>query len=280
MAKGNKKTTTHQADAGTTAMQGRVYDASQRAAGGYQTLGADPATMAAMGRYGDTANFGMGGMRALSGDPAEIAKLMNPYQQNVIDASNANYGRTSDILQTKLNDRATQAGAFGGGRADVATGAAQGELGAAHNTDIANLLYGGYQGAMGQASQLANFGMGANGAMMQGGDYMRNIAMEQANPELMKQKILAGGIAGGNVGNYTSTDYTKTSALQNIVGLGATLGGAYLSGGGSLFNRGGGGGGPPGGYNINDPAQNMFAGNNGMPFGVNSYRGGLFGPRP
>lgn len=238
MAKGNKKTTTHTADAATTGMQGRVYDASQRAAGGYQTLGADPNTLAAIGRYGDTANFGMGGLAALGGDPAAIAKLMNPYQQNVIDASNANYGRTSDLLQNKLNDRATAAGAFGGGRADVATGAAQGELAAGHNTDIANLLYGGYNTAIGQAGQLANFGMGANSALMEGGDYLRNIAQQQANPELMKQQILAGGLAGGNVGNYTNTDYTKTSALSNIIGIGTTLGGAYMSGGRSLFGAG------------------------------------------
>lgn len=275
MAKGNKKTSTHAADAATTAMQNKTYAASQAAAGNYRTLGADPATMAAMGHYGDTANFGMGGMRALSGDPAEIAKLMNPYQQNVIDASNANYGRTSDILQTKLNDRATQAGAFGGGRADVATGAAQGELGAAHNTDIANLLYGGYQGAMGQAGQLANLGMGANGAMMEGGDYMRNIAMEQANPELMRQKILAGGIAGGNVGNYTNTDYTKTSAMQGIVGLGATLGGAYLSGGGSLFGRGGPPGNPAGSPGGGGPLQSPF-----IQFNPSMINQGFWNKRP
>lgn len=244
MAKGNKKTSTHQADAATTSMQNRVYDASKNAAGSYQTLNADPATMAAMAQYGKTANFGMGGMAALSGDPAAVAKLMNPYMSNVVDASNANYGRTSSMLQKQLDDRATQAGAFGGGRADVATGAAQGELAAGHNTDVANLLYGGYGQAMGQAGELANFGMGANGAMMQGGDYMRNIAMAQANPELMKQQLLTSGLAGGNVGNYTNTDYTKTSAMQNIAGLAATGLGAYMSGGGSLFGMGGGS--PPG----------------------------------
>lgn len=239
-------------------MQGQVYGAAKRAAGGYTTLGADPNTTAAIGNYGNTANLGMGGLSALAGDPAAIAKLMNPYQQNVIDASNANYGRTSDMLQTRLNDRATQAGAFGGGRADVATGAAQGELAAGHNTDIANLLYGGYQGAIGQAGQLANFGMGANGALMEGGDYLRNIAQQQANPELMKQQILSSGLAGGNVGNYTNTDYTKTSALQNIVGLGTTLGGAYLSGGGSLFGKRGVPGNPAGAPGGAGPLQSPF----------------------
>lgn len=258
MAKGHKKTTTHAADAATTGMQGQVYNAAQQAAKGYQTLGADPATMAAMDQYGKTANFGMGGMSALAGDPAAIAKLMNPYMSNVVDASNANYGRTSGLLQTQLDDRATSMGAFGGSRSEIASGAAQGELAAGHNTDIANLLYGGYNQAIGQAGTLANLGMGANDARMQGGDYMRNISMAQANPDIMKQQLLAGGLAGGNVGNYTNTDYTKTSAMQNIVGLGATLGGAYLSGGGSLFGKGGPGmpnpvGSPGGGGPLQSP---------------------------
>lgn len=258
MSKGHKKTTTHAADAPTTQMQGRVYDASRRASGGYTTVGADPATMAAMGRFGETANFGMGGLAALGGDSAAISKLMNPYMSNVLDASNANYGRTSSMLQKSLDDRATQAGAFGGGRADVATGAAQGELAAGHNTDVANLLYGGYNTAMGQAGQLANFGMGANESLLQGGDYLRQIEQEKANPELMRQQILSGGLQGGNVGNYTNTDYSKTGALQNIVGLGATLGGAYMSGGRSLFGGGGVPGNPAGSPGGAGPLQSPF----------------------
>lgn len=224
MAKGHKQTVTHAADAGTTAMQGQVYGAAQDAAKNYQTVGPNAGQTAAMNQFGATANLGMGGANALAGDPAAIQKLMNPYMNNVMDANQQQYQRNASMLGNTMNSDATTAGAFGGDRSAIASGAAQGNLGAAHMSDVAGLLRGGYQDAMGQASTLANLGMNATGNQFAGGGVMRDIAQQQANPGLMQQQILAAGMKGGNAGNTTDSTYSKTSAGQNILGAAATLG--------------------------------------------------------
>jgi hypothetical protein len=282
MAKGHKQTTTHAADAATTGMQNATYDASKRAASGYTTAGPDQNSLAAMGLFGNYANAGQQGMNALGGDQNAINGLMNPYMNDVIGGVNAQYGQDQQLLRKNTNDAATQAGAFGGDRAALEQGAQQGALSLGHQQQVGDLLHGGYNDALQRAAGLAQMGMGAAGAQFQGGDYLRNIQQQQNNPDIMRQQILAQGMQGGNAGNYTNSQYTKTGAMQNILGGAATLGGIFggIPGlGGMMGGMFGGGQGGAGGYDVNDPSQNMFAGSNAMPFGANSYRGGLFGPR-
>jgi hypothetical protein len=184
------------------------------------------------------------------------------------------------MLRKNTNDAATQSGAFGGDRAALEQGAQQGALSLGHQQQVAGALQGGYNDALQRAAGLAQMGMGAAGAQFQGGDYLRNIQQQQNNPDMMRQQILAQGMQGGNAGNYTNSQYTKTSAGQNILGAAATFGPMLFGappGMGQIAGLFGGGGGG-GGYDSNDPSQNMFAGSNAMPFGANSFRGGLFGP--
>lgn len=230
MAKGNKKTVTHSADPATTAMQNSTYDAAKAAANGYTTPDADPATLQAMGLFGDVAKQGGVGAAALGGDTNAISRLMNPYLSNVLGGYEAQFGNDSALLRKNTNDAATRAGAFGGDRAALEQGAQQGQLATSHLQQVADLLRGGYNDAMGRAGALSNLGMSAGNALFQGGDYLRGIASERANPALMRAKILAEGLKGGNVGNYSDTTYSRTSALQNILGAAAT--GASLFGGG------------------------------------------------
>ncbi len=244
MAKGHKTTETHAADAATTAMQNKTYGAAQNAAQNYTTQGADPNTLAAMGLFGNYANAGQQGMSALGGNQDAINGLMNPYMQQVIGGANAQYGQDAAMLRKNTNDAATQAGAFGGDRAALEQGAQQGALSLGHQQQIAGLLSGGYNDAMQRAAGLAQMGMGGANAQFQGGDYLRNIAQQQANPDLMRQQILSQGMQGGNAGNYSNTNYTKTGAMQNILGGAATIGGLFggvpgLSGLGSLFGGAG-----------------------------------------
>lgn len=110
-------------------------------------------------RYGTTAqtagNLGFG---ALSGDPAAAAKLMNPYQQQVIDANNAAWQKTNLQTSNQVNDAATRTGAFGGSRHGVAEGVALANNNQAQAQQTAQLLQGGYRDAINQAGQLAGFG--------------------------------------------------------------------------------------------------------------------------
>jgi hypothetical protein len=242
MAKGHKSTVTHSADAATNAMSQNVYDASKRAAAGYTPQGVDPSTSAAMGLFGDMAGYGKVGAGALAGDQASIDKMMNPYLAQVLGGYNEEFGNASAMLRKNNNDAATQAGAFGGDRAALEQVATQGELGRAHLSHVADLLHGGYNDAMTRAGGLANLGLSAGGAQFAGGDYLRGVHGEMANPEVMRQQLLAAGLQGGNVGNSTDTNYTKTSAMQNILGAGATIGGLFGGGGGLMQNLFGGGG--------------------------------------
>lgn len=216
---GGTQTVTQTLDPATQKMQQQVYDAARQAA--VAPPGVNPYTMQAAGIYQNAANFGMGGFNALAGDPAAIAKLMNPYQQEVVDATRAQYGTLMSDITNHINDEATQAGAFGGSRHGVAEGVALGNLGQAEAQTLAGLNYQGYTDAMQQAAQLANFGMGATGQMAQLGDYIRSL-----DPSLQRLAILKQGMDGTP---YGSTQTTTGQAGHN--GVTGFLGGASTGAG-------------------------------------------------
>lgn len=98
------------------------------------------------------------GLDALSGNTAATQQLMNPYQQQVIDANNAQWQHVNQQTQNQINDRATRAGAFGGSRQGVATGTALAANNQSQQGQTAGLLQGGFSDAMNRASQLASGG--------------------------------------------------------------------------------------------------------------------------
>lgn len=243
MAKGHKKTTTVSADKATTAMQGQVYGAAQKAAQGYNVLGVDPNVQSAMSLFGNMGQYGQTGAAALAGDAGATQQLMSPYLSQVLDSYRNEFENSSGVLRKNVNSAATSAGAFGGDRAALEQGAMQGELGRAYGGQVAGLLQGGYQDMIARAGGLANLGLTAGQNQMMGGEYTRNVGMEQANPDIMRQQLLSQGLQMGNVGNRTQTDYTKTSAMQNILGGAATLKGLFggqmpsMPGGGSALSQ-------------------------------------------
>ena len=85
--------------------------------------------------------------------PDAYKQFMSPYQQDVIDASLAEFDRQQAIAQTGLRDQAIRAGAYGGGRegvmaAEAARGAADQRL-----QLQAQLLSQGFQQAQAAAAQ-------------------------------------------------------------------------------------------------------------------------------
>ena len=85
--------------------------------------------------------------------PDAYKDFMSPYQQDVIDASLAEFDRQQAIQQTGLRDQAIRAGAYGGGREGVM--AAEAARGAAANRANlqAQLLAQGFQQAQAAAAQ-------------------------------------------------------------------------------------------------------------------------------
>jgi hypothetical protein len=136
------------------------------------------------------ANLGMG---ALSGNAGDLAKLMDPYQQQVIDAQRQQFANSNAQIANQVNSNATAQGAFGGDRAAVAQGAALGQAQTGENSTIANLLSGGYSQAMQQAQQLANLGFGAGQNLSNLGQYETSVAQQQyMNPfEVMRGSVTA-----------------------------------------------------------------------------------------
>jgi len=175
---GGKQVTTETVDPATKAYADKVRAMGGNAASGYTTVGPNAATTGALDTYGKYSDAGVNGLAALGGDPSAMAKFMNPYQQQVVDASNANFAKTSQMVGNQADSNATLAGAFGGSRAALTKGAAQGAAQGQHDAQIAGLLDQGYNTAAGQAGKVANLGFGANGEAANIGDYLRQIPAE------------------------------------------------------------------------------------------------------
>src|SRR3990167_5704547 len=144
-----------------------VYDAAQRAGGAPPPSGVTDAS----GYYGGATAAGREGIAALGGDAAAAQRVTNAQTQN------------------QINDAATRAGAFGGGRHGVATGVALGEAARNQNAQVAGLLSSGFEGAMGRAGSLAGLGYGAAGAGA-------NLGMTAGNPDLWRMEIIRRAFQG------------------------------------------------------------------------------------
>lgn len=115
---------------------------------------------AAQGAGGSVPQSVQGALDFLSGQ-SNGSQYMNPYQQQVIDANNAQWQRTNQQTMNAVNDAATRARAFGGSRAAIAQGTALAANNLAQQQQTAGLLQSGFQDATQRAMQAANLGMGA-----------------------------------------------------------------------------------------------------------------------
>lgn len=208
--KSGGQTQTTSIDPATQAYQQQVRNAS--AAAGAAGPGS---VLTGSAGYGTAAQgAGATGLAALSGNPGAVSSLMNPYLQGVIGANNTAWQKINAQTQNQISDQATQANAFGGSRQGVASGVAQANNNAAQAQQNAGLLSSGYDTAMQQASQLANFGQqGANANANLGFGGVGNNALW--NARMLQQ---------GMVGPYGQT--TTTTGKQGSSFLGSALGGA------------------------------------------------------
>lgn len=184
-------------------------DAARRAG----AAGPSPLLTNAAGFNTGLMNAGNLGVNALSGNADATASLMNPYQQQVIGALNAQWDKTGQMAQNSVADAATRAGAFGGTRQGVAEGVAQANNNLNRNSQIGGLLYGGFNDAMGRAQNLAQAGFAgsqANANLGFGGVG----SPDQWMAEMMKRYY------GGPMGGQTNGSGYGFSATGSNAGMG------------------------------------------------------------
>jgi hypothetical protein len=122
--------------------------------GGPLTAGASNLQQQGFAGISDVAQAGYDPAKFTSGtfDAAAATKYMNPYLQASLNPQLAEARRQSEITQLGNAGRATQAGAFGGGRQAIMDAESQRSLGA----NLANITGTGYNTAYDKAQQQFN----------------------------------------------------------------------------------------------------------------------------
>lgn len=151
---------------------------------------------------------GYQGLSALQGNPRAVQAMMNPYQQQVVDANNLQWQKTNQQTMNALDGQATQAGAFGGSRAAVAQGAALAGNNLAQQQQNAGLLYSGYNGAMDRAQQLAQDSLSA--------PYGSTTTQTQTPGKNVFSGILGGASAGSAFGPWGAGIGAGIGLLQSL----------------------------------------------------------------
>jgi len=185
--------------------------------------------------------------------PQAFQQFMSPYQQQVIDASLAEFDRNAQIQQQQIADQAVASGAFGGGR----EGVMQAEYQAGSDRNRAALQAGLLQTGFGQAQQAAQqqfanqmglasalpglqrqdvSTLGSLGALNQAQQQAQldaqreatRMATYQPQEQLQQYGNLVTGIMGGMAGSGTTTQQVPDPTfLQTALGAAATGAGIY-----------------------------------------------------
>ena len=183
-----------------------------------------------------------------------ISEYMSPYQQQVIDVSLEEFDRNAGIQRQRLRDQAVQAGAFGGGREEVALSEYQTGSDRERALLQANLLQQGFQQAQqargqdferqrGLASMVPGLQrqdiqtLGSVGAGQQAQEQAKLDAQREAARQatFLPQENLSryagqvAGLMGGYPGQTTSSNVPNPSPLQNALTMGTGLAGIYGS---------------------------------------------------
>lgn len=136
-------------------------------------------------------NLGLGSGILQRAGQGDVSAFYNPYQQQVIDASSADFDRQRQGATMQANDLATKAGAFGGSRSAVLQANALDNVNRDESSTLANLRNAGYGQSFDRAMQsgqsLANLGMGALNNYSSG-----QLAQEQAQSNAGQQQLAAG----------------------------------------------------------------------------------------
>jgi len=187
----------------------------------------------------------------MSQQQSDVSAFMNPYQQNVIDASLRTLGGAQEMSLNKQGAQASAAGAFGGSRHGVAEAETRKAYGQQASDLVSNQMQAGYQNAQAAAQNdmarrmnaaaglTATAGQGLEaqkavlGAQMQAGETARSLeqagldqqyadfALEQDFPLTGLNALL--GAASGIPSGYGTTTETK-GGFGNILSAAGSFG--------------------------------------------------------
>ena len=187
------------------------------------------------------------GLGSLTGTGAgqgqgSIQSYMSPYQQQVMDASLAEFDRNAAMQQTGMRDQAIQQGAYGGGR----EGIMQAEAMRGNNMDRAMLqaqmLNQGFQQAQqargldlqaqqGLGTYQAQLGQGLQGYQQAGLDASTLAAREAEYEPYTRMGLIGQQLAQIQPGAFASTNVGYQSSAAPASPMASFLGGAAGAGG-------------------------------------------------
>ena len=184
-----------------------------------------------------------------------VAQFMSPYQQQVIDTTLQEFDRQAQAQEQRIRDQAVAAGAFGGGRegvqlAEFQTGSDRNR--AALEAQLRQQNFGqavarrdqAFRDQIGLASLVPQLTAGDVAAQGQLGAMDRTLSQAglDATREATRQATFlpqeqldrfasqVTGIMGGYPAQFQTTNIPNPSPLQQVLGIGSTLAGAYLGG--------------------------------------------------
>ena len=184
-----------------------------------------------------------------------VQEFMSPYQQQVIDTTLQEFDRQAQTQEQRIRDQAVAAGAFGGGREGVQleefqTGSDRNR--AALEAQLRQQNFGqavarrdqAFRDQIGLASLVPQLTAGDVAAQGQLGAMDRTLSQAglDATREATRQATFlpqeqldrfasqVTGIMGGYPAQFQTTNIPNPSPLQQVLGIGSTLAGAYLGG--------------------------------------------------
>ena len=185
-----------------------------------------------------TAAAGLGALTGAQG----YQQFQSPYQQQVIDASLAEFDRNAAVQQTGLRDQAIQSGAYGGGREGIMQAEAMRNNQLNRGQLQSGLLQEGFQNAQAQALAQLQAQQGLGTYQTQLGGQQRQIdqaglsAQQESDREAAFADYTRLGLVGPQlasvIGGFPAATQTQStpppSASQQLMGLG--IGAAGLMG--------------------------------------------------
>ena len=191
--------------AGQTALQQQAQTLAQQGVGSFQPFLQRAETEAQLASGLGTAALGqLGGIgTGATAFQQDVSQFMSPYQQQVIDASLAEFDRNKQMQEQQLRDQQAKLGVLGAGRAGVQL--AEFGTGAARERALlqAGLLQQGFNQAASQRQQDITNRFGLATAAQGLGGFRSNLAQQQAQ-------------LGSAVQGLQGTDITRLGQLGSI----------------------------------------------------------------
>ena len=175
---------------------------------------------------GAATNVGLAGAQAVNPNALDVNQYMNPFTQNVVNATQAAMNQQQGQQLSQQQSDAIRGGAFGGDRANLQRGALMGQQSLAQAQAISPLYQQNYNQALAAAQQQQGVGLGAAQANRAA---LQNYSQQLGN---LGQQGFNQGLAGSQqYGNLTQQGYNMgANTAQNLASLGTNAQQAGLAG--------------------------------------------------